>query len=120
MKKVLLLLVLVLAFTSCINDESISSIEPEVSEDFTFLTTQAKALSVYYTLAGVDENTGDQFVINQIKEDVRLSFYGSSTLDCDVAQTAAFNALDAFFAYNYINISETTIRAELSAIGLGC
>jgi hypothetical protein len=118
MKKVLLVLVLVLGFTSCINDESISNTQPVVSVDFTFLTTQNKALLVYYKANGVDENSGDQVVINQIKEDIRLSFYGNSTLDCDAAQTAAFDAIDSYlsgWAWD-----ETTIRAELSAIGLGC
>ena len=102
------------------DDDSISNVQSAESVDFTFLTTQAKALSVYYKLSNVDENTGDQVVINQIKEDIRLSFYGNSTLDCDSAQTVAFDALDTFFQYNYIDIPETTIRAELSAIGLGC
>lgn len=121
MKKVLVLLVLAAGFTSCIDDDSVSSVQPSVNMDFTFQTTQARAVSAYFKLANVDENTADADTVAEIRWNVFEAFQGNMTLDnCSDVQTAAFQALDDYFGDNFPDIDETTIRAELIAAGLGC
>ena len=121
MKKVFLTILVVAGFTSCINDDSISSAQPSANMDFTFQTTQARAVAAYFTLANVDEDTADPDKVAEIRWNVFEAFQGNMVLDnCSDVQTAAFQALDSFFADNFPLINETTIRAELIEAGLGC
>tara|TARA_R100000541_G_scaffold35041_1_gene43461 strand:+ start:31 stop:333 length:303 start_codon:yes stop_codon:yes gene_type:complete len=100
MKKVLLVLVLVLGFTSCINDESISSVESNPTSECESAKLQ--------TLAQINDGSltwGEAFIILDAAD---------CGIICSDEQRAIFDALDSLLE------QETFIRQALSEAGLGC